>query len=323
MDKEACPQLWPEGRGKASWRRWHFHEVPSVRSKMLAKRKLEGRASILFRSWGLVEVKGLEQPFFFSSLTPTSHPPPQQMGVKAQAESSLLGVKEVMSPLRRQEFRGLFYSLCSGWLALELQEKVNISTWQLPDSYTQLLALQSAEAASKLVVCCLRKWWAKLGYISMSGRTEEGCLGEARCKYPWALKVPLISPFEAHPCLYHPRDKKWHSFFQQRLDLPLSPNRACLSFLMLSWQGLVFPFLVFWHLANTVLCTEIERHGGQALSVLFTVFPVLGTQQALNECERNHGRNCRYFPAYYAQLWFHILATLNALCTSLHGLVQV
>lgn len=65
--------------------------MPSVRSKMLAKRKLEGRASTLFRSWGLVEVKGLEQPFFFRSLTPTSHPPPQQMGVKAQVESSLLG----------------------------------------------------------------------------------------------------------------------------------------------------------------------------------------------------------------------------------------
>lgn len=46
--------------------------MPSVRSKMLAKRKLEGRASILFRIWGLMEVKGLEQTLFFSPLAP--HP---------------------------------------------------------------------------------------------------------------------------------------------------------------------------------------------------------------------------------------------------------
>lgn len=51
---------------------------------------LEGReAFIPFRIWGLVEVKGLGRHFSFIFPAPA-----QQMGVKAQVESSWHGVKE-------------------------------------------------------------------------------------------------------------------------------------------------------------------------------------------------------------------------------------
>lgn len=55
-----------------------------------------------------MEVKELEQTLFFCPLFPS----PQQMGVKAQVETSLYVMKEVISPLRLQGFRAILYIAC-------------------------------------------------------------------------------------------------------------------------------------------------------------------------------------------------------------------